>query len=307
VVVLSGGFEALSDELCVISPLVSQISTEVENMATDLCALSTEVQSLSTMTPSIAYYQVSSLEELTGTYGNGDIAVVLKSIGTSTEGEPLSSYTAYVYSESLSAWKAMDGNYNANNVYFDYNITKAGSWLSVGNISHTANTVQYIESSGKSLAEVMDMIFKGDEAFPAKAANNKPTCSVTQTAQTFEVGSTTKPKFTLSFDSKKFAYGSNTNSTLNSTTGVSASGYKLTYVDEKGDTQTLSGTSWTNDLTATNTLSILTGGAVCSGAKLTASYNPAGEGLYIPKSNLQRVLSSETELATYRINESGEC
>ncbi len=78
----------------------------------------------------------------------------------------------------------------------------------------------------------MDMIFKGEEAFPAKAASNKPTCSITQTAKSVEVGTTVTPSFTLSFDAKKYAYGSNTNISLNSTTGATATTYVLTYIDK---------------------------------------------------------------------------
>ena len=128
---------------------------------------------------STSHYEVSNLDELTGTYSNGDTAVVKTSMGHDSEANDLFSYTAYVYDGSLSAWKAMDGNYNADNIYFDYNITKAGAWTGVGNVSHTANTVQTLNSSGKSLTVVMDMIFKGDESFPAKASSNKPTCGIT--------------------------------------------------------------------------------------------------------------------------------
>ena len=90
---------------------------------------------------STSHYEANSLDELSDSYNNGDTAVVKKSIGTNTEGNELYSYTAYVYDSSVSDWKAMDGNYNADNIYFDYNITKAGAWKEIGNIAHTANTV----------------------------------------------------------------------------------------------------------------------------------------------------------------------
>lgn len=90
---------------------------------------------------STTHYEVGSLDELSDSYTNGDTAVVKTSIGTGTDEEEKVSYTAYVYDGSLSAWKAMDGNYNADNIYFDYDIVKAGAWTAVGNISHTANSV----------------------------------------------------------------------------------------------------------------------------------------------------------------------
>ena len=46
---------------------------------------------------------------------NGDTAVLVKVISGDKK-----SYTAFVYDN---AWKAMDGNYNAKNVYFDKNLT----------------------------------------------------------------------------------------------------------------------------------------------------------------------------------------
>lgn len=177
------------------------------------------------------------------------MAVVVKGIGTDTQGNPLSSYTAYIYGSDVHDWKAMDGNYNADNVYFDYDIVKAGAWNGVGNVSHTPNMVEQLNSTGKSLTEVMDMIFKGEESFPKKASNNKPTCSVSQTAQSVEVGTTVTPKFTMSFDKKTYEYGSNTNTALNSTTGVSATTYTLTYTDKSGNNKMLTG-NWTTSLTA---------------------------------------------------------
>lgn len=247
---------------------------------------------------STTHYEASSLDELSNSYNNGDTAVVKKFIGTSTDENDLYSYTAYVYDSSLSAWKAMDGNYNADNIYFDYNITKAGSWTGVGNVSHTANTVQTLSSNGKSLTEVMDMIFKGDESFPAKAVNNKPTCGITQVAQSLEVGTEVTPSFTLSFDAKKYAYGSNTNTALNSTTGASAATYTLKYVDKDNNTITLTGNYATN-VNAVSSYNVKAG-TNNGTAYLSVDYNAAAEGTYIPRSNLERVLSSSAELATYR-------
>ena len=261
--------------------------------ANQVIGLEDSIESLST-----SHYEVSALNQLTGDYNNGDTAVVKTLIGTGTEGNDLYSYTAYVYDAPLSSWKAMDGNYNADNIYFDYNITKAGSWTGVGNVTHTANTVQTLSSTGKSLTEVMDMIFKGDESFPAKAASNKPTCSITQVAQSVEVGTTVTPSFTLSFDAKKYAYGSNTNAALNSTTGATAATYALTYVDKDGNTQTLTG-SYATIVNATSSYDAKAG-TNNGTAYLSVDYTAAAEGTYIPKSNLERVLSSETELATYR-------
>lgn len=67
---------------------------------------------------STTHYEASSIDELSGTYNNGDTAVVKTLIADGKY-----SYTAYVYDGTVSAWAAMDGNYNANNVYFNDDMT----------------------------------------------------------------------------------------------------------------------------------------------------------------------------------------
>ena len=243
-----------------------------------------------------SHYEVGSLDELSGSYLNGDTAVVKKILA---EGKD-PSYTAYVYDGTLSAWKAMDGNYSSDNVYFEDNIVKAGSWTSIGNISHGANKVETFNSSGKSLTEVMDMIFKGNEAYPTKPT---PSCGITQGSKSVEIGTTVTPTFTLSFDKKTYAYGSNTEPTNGSTTGVTAKTYTLTYVDNTGTTKTLTG-NWTTSVTAGESYNAIAGynnGNDKVAASLSVAYEAAAEGTYIPRSNLERVLSSETELTKYRV------
>ena len=65
-------------------------------------------------------FQVSSLDDITDTdIAVGDTAIVKTAIYVDTKDDTNSkySYTGYVYNGS--AWTAMDGNYNAENVYFD--------------------------------------------------------------------------------------------------------------------------------------------------------------------------------------------
>ena len=246
---------------------------------------------------STTHYEVDSLEQLSGDYVNGDTAVVKTKIGVDALSNDILSYTAYIYDSKVSNWKAMDGNYNANNVYFKDDIVTAGSWEKVGNLSHTKNTVGSLDVSSKSLTEVMDMIFKGEEGYPTKPT---PSCGITQTAKTLEIGTTVTPAFTLSFDKKTYAYGSNTEPALGSTTGVSAKTYTLTYTDKDNVTHTLTG-NYATSVTATTSYDVKAG-TNNGRANLSVSYDAAEDGTYIPKSNLERVLSSETELATYRVS-----
>jgi hypothetical protein len=123
---------------------------------------------------------LSDFDVLTG-INTGDIAIVSVANGVN----PLSSgynVTGYVWRNDISNWVAMNGNYNAKNIYFDYDIIKAGAWTGIGNITHTANTVSKMASTDKSLAEVMDMICKGNELFPNDMTvdANKPSCTIRQ-------------------------------------------------------------------------------------------------------------------------------
>lgn len=254
---------------------------------------------------STTHYEVDSLEQLSGDYVNGDTAVVKTKIGVDALSNDILSYTAYIYDSKVSNWKAMDGNYNANNVYFKDDIVTAGSWEKVGNLSHTKNTVGSLDVSSKSLTEVMDMIFKGEEGYPTKPT---PSCGISQTAQSVEVGTTVTPKFTVSFDEKTYAYGTNTNTGLNTTTGVTAATYTLTYKDKDNTVKTLSGTctakkypSQSNQTITASESFQAKAGTNSSGGNLSVSYNAATDGTYIPRSNLERVLSSASELSTYRV------
>jgi len=119
---------------------------------------------------------------------NGDIAIL--SVAWSSDPRSGYSVTGYVWRKDISAWVAMNGNYNANNVYFDYDLIKAGAWTSLGNVSHTKDTAETLETTNKSLAEVMEMIFTGQVEYPndVTSAENKPSCSISQTTGNYEVG-----------------------------------------------------------------------------------------------------------------------
>lgn len=97
--------------------------------------------------------EVSSYDELTAIAAEdlvkGDTAVVRTVIAHDPENEyPIFSYTAYVWNGT--AWAAMDGNYNAENVYFDEDLI---STYAIGNVT-LINGQGTVESTGKNLKEV---------------------------------------------------------------------------------------------------------------------------------------------------------
>ena len=96
------------------------------------------------------------------------------------------SHTAYVYNGT--AWEAMDGNYDASNVYLTTDILLAGNYTSVGNINKTnASTSKDAGWEGMSIAGILENIFTKDQ----DPSVTVPSISLTANgAKTAEVGTT---------------------------------------------------------------------------------------------------------------------
>lgn len=124
----------------------------------------------------------------------GDIGIV-----TTLIAEDKTSYTAYVWNGT--AWAAMDGNYNANNIYFNDNImvTKEIGYITLTNGNGT------IPSKGKNLIEVFDAMFTKEQD-PSKT---EPSVNITlNKADSYEVGETiTGITCTVSFNDGAYSYG----------------------------------------------------------------------------------------------------
>lgn len=128
---------------------------------------------------------------------NGDIAIVKELInGTKRQ------YTAYVYNNG---WKAMDGNYNAENVYFDENIIVTQT---VGNIETSNNTPVELEVAGKNLKQLFEYLYATEDL---DLTIDTPSVSFTLSGSTSgEVGTAVPmPVATLSIsDIGSYEYGS---------------------------------------------------------------------------------------------------
>lgn len=131
----------------------------------------------------------------------GDMAIieqkfgdVLKADGTRT------SRTAYSYDGEK--WCAMDGNYNAKNVYFDGDFTYTNA---IGAIGAPSDGSGKLAASGKSIEEFMASIL-------AKEANphtTQPAASVKITSGngTFEVGTHKNIAYSASLSAGSYTYG----------------------------------------------------------------------------------------------------
>lgn len=118
----------------------------------------------------------------------GDIAVVKETFAPGK-----TQYTAYVYDGDAATWKAMDGNYSADNVYVAEELTLAGNFESVGNYEKGD-----IIAAGTSLQDVLSSMLQ-QELYPT--ANDKPSASISASGGSGEVGSSyTLPTATLTID-----------------------------------------------------------------------------------------------------------
>jgi hypothetical protein len=135
-----------------------------------------------------------------------DIFIVKRVIANDAEGNTKYSHTAYVYDGEK--WVAMDGNYNAENVYFDENIAIT---TEVGNISLT-NGQGTIPAEGKNLKQVFESIWTKEDTDPDVT---NPSCSISLTANNtnitsdtnYEVGETVTISYTTSFSAGSYQYG----------------------------------------------------------------------------------------------------
>ena len=162
--------------------------------------------------------KAGALAEIVGPK-QGDIAIIRELInGTKKE------YTAYVYNGS--AWVAMDGNYNAENVYFDKDLVTTAenvyfdkdlvTTTAIGNIT-LQNGQATIAAAGKNLKQVFDTIFV-KEANPS-VTQPSVSLSVPQ-AKAYEVGTTVTPSFTASLNAGSYQFGP--------ATGITATSWSVT-------------------------------------------------------------------------------
>lgn len=144
---------------------------------------------------------------LDGASPNKDDIFVIKTL---ISGENYS-YRAYVYNGT--AWAAMDGNYNAESVYFDEDLVTTSA---IGNITLT-NGQATIPSTGKNLKEVFNAIFVQEK----NPTITQPSVNLTfAQAKAYEVGTSVTPQYSASLNAGSYQYGP--------ATGVTATAWEVT-------------------------------------------------------------------------------
>lgn len=159
------------------------------------------------------------LEEQEKTANTGDTFV----IKTVISGDKIS-YTAFVYNGS--AWAAMDGNYDAENVYLASDLTITAN---IGVQEIDASGSKTLATTGKNLKQVLDMIM-AEEKNPSVT---QPSVSVSSSeAKSYEAGTRITPKYNATLNPGKYEFGPET--------GVAATSWSVTL-----DSQTLTEASGT--------------------------------------------------------------
>lgn len=141
-------------------------------------------------------YTDNDLANITG-MKKGDIAIITSAIAGSAVQR-----TAYVYDGSQNAWVAMDGNYDATNVYFknDLVFTKA-----VGTVTIPSSGSRTVSAAGKNIQEVFAGIFAAEDS--TNLQKTAPSLSISTSKQYVEVGKTVTPTFTAIFNDGEYRFG----------------------------------------------------------------------------------------------------
>ena len=149
---------------------------------------------------------------------NGDTAIVKRDIAGGK-----SSYTAYVYD---GAWKAMDGNYRADNVYFDDDITYT---VAIGTLAQPSGSAKFA-AKGKNVEQVLSSLM-AQEANPSKT-NPAVSFSSTGGFDTYEIGTKKNLSYTASLSAGSYTYGP--------ATGITATSWEVscTGIEDKKNTAT---------------------------------------------------------------------
>lgn len=132
----------------------------------------------------------------------GDTAIVKRTIANDKI-----SYTAYVYDGE---WKAMDGNYRADNVYFDDDLTYT---VAIGTLAKPAGSAKF-NAKGKSVEQVLSSLM-AKEAYPDKT-NPAVSFSTQGNFGTFEIGTKKNLTYTAALSAGKYTYGPATGITAES-------------------------------------------------------------------------------------------
>ena len=149
----------------------------------------------------------------------GDVMLVTNELGVKS---------AYQFDGS---WIACDGNVDASKVIMPFDITLAGSYTQVGNLSKTSTGIATFATKGKSVAAALQEILSKREQPSIK---KQPNVSLSATNGAKEVGTEVTPTWSASLSTGEYTYGP--------ATGITAKSWAIS--DTEGHSATTSSGSF---------------------------------------------------------------
>ena len=141
----------------------------------------------------------------------GDVLIATNGLGVKS---------AYHYDET-DGWIACDGMVDATTVILPENITMAGDYTAIGNLTKTKTGTKVFETAGKSVAAALTEILS-KRLQPGNPT--QPSVSLTfSQAKAYEVGTEVTPSYSASLSAGSYTYGP--------ATGVTASAWAVTDTD----------------------------------------------------------------------------
>ena len=177
----------------------------------------------------VTVYEVSdnkTVNTIPNGINEGDIAI----IKTQISDEPLKvSHSCYVWTGSV--WAAADCNYNADNVFFSDNIAITTNF---GNYAGSKTALGSIPCKGKSLAEVLESAFGGDDS---TVWQTKPSASAAANVSksSAEVGETITFTYDVTLSTGTYKHGTragDSHDLSDKTTGIQYSKVSSSYVSD---------------------------------------------------------------------------
>lgn len=195
----------------------------------------------------------------------GDIVVITTTVSGSTYEQ-----SAFMYDGTQ--WAAMTGQVDADKVILQNDITMAGNYSQIGNLTKSQNGTATFATKGKSVSEVLLEIFS-KRLQPGAPVAPAVTLTFGQ-AKAYEVGTTVSPTYSASLSAGSYTYGP--------ATGITATSWEIS--DTAGHTATTAAGSFADVVVADNT-----------NYKITAKAN-YGEGT-VAKDNLGQDSSPVIKIA----------
>lgn len=190
-----------SEAINTIAAKVAENESTIIAMESDISTLEADVTNLKE-NAGHKFYETTELPafEEGHSYKEGDVCIV------TVTSEGIDFKTAYhcVTIDGALVWKAMAGNYNAANVYYDKNIQVTQT---VGNIETSNNTPVDLEFKGKNMEQIWQYLYATEDL---ELSITQPSVSMSVSGSTSkEVGNTfSDPVVKITFADGSYEYGS---------------------------------------------------------------------------------------------------